>query len=161
MSKQLLQATTDFIQEYETRITDLQGRITELTVERDYYKEISAPEDPGHLYLLEYFEDNGEGRDTSICFGVFSSKSNALKNKWTLLRKHKIPNNLVITKHEATHLSPNMSEIDVYHVTGEEYCETYTDILGIASDQEWPTSAYPVKFKIDELKFTPEYIRHY
>lgn len=83
--KTTLNYLNEYFQEVEQSLEKLKKELEIVKLERDMYKqELQECKDNlvaqnNVVHMTVYSEDNGEGVDTEVCIGVFTTKSNAIK----------------------------------------------------------------------------------
>ena len=153
----------DNLSKVEKSFKELEKELELTRLERDIYKEIVLKSqnssiyssDSNVVYVAIYSRDNGEGRDTDICIGVFTTKTKALKAILDVCKSN-------------TELSVNGFGIDEFNLdkelqTGnnvyvvkcdeEEHCEISTTILDIKCDNNTDDykDCYSEEYTIDKV----------
>lgn len=165
--KTVLQSLSDYFQEVEQSIEQLQNQLDVVKLERDLYKQqvVELQESNNKevskqsvAHVTVYSEDNGEGVDTEICIGVFTTKSKALYAILDLCQKHKALNSQsfdVLQFNVSKTLSPN-DTVYVIQEDREEHCEISTNIIDVYCEnilKNDDNEYYAVEYKVDEVYY--------
>ncbi len=163
--KTVLKSLNDYFQEVEKSLENLEQQLEVVKLERDLYKqqvvelqecnnkEVSK-QNVAHVSV--YSEDNGEGVDTEICIGVFTTKSKAINAILDLCKKHKDLNSQsfnVLQFNVSKTLLPN-DTVYVIQQDREEHCEISTNIIDVYCEnilKNDDNEYYTVEYKVDEV----------
>ena len=160
--KTTLNYLNEYFQEVEQSLEKLKKELEIVKLERDMYKqELQECKDNlvaqnNVVHMTVYSEDNGEGVDTEVCIGVFTTKSNAIKAILDLCNKHDDLNSqsFNIVEFNVNKLLSSNDTVYVVQQDIEEHCEVSTNIIDVICENTINNNNhYTVEYKVDEVNF--------
>lgn len=160
--KEVLTKMNEYFANTETTIEKLQQELSAVKIERDAYKEElmqlkeKTAGQENIAYTVVYTHDNGEGMDTEVCIGVFSSHTKALQAIADVSVRNDVDSRMFeITEFDVGQPIQPKSKIYVTYESEEAHCEVSTRIIGVEINtklQDVCTNkdVYDVKFIVDE-----------
>lgn len=147
------------LQEAEHAVNALREKLATVQLERDMYKEmLSKNSESPQAYTSVYTVDNGEGRDTETCIGVFTTRALAMQAILDVCKKNKDLSVHAFTIEEFPVDEPLHPDAIVKLVQYDEeaHCEVSTSILGIeckSLQQSSVTDSYLAEYKVNTVYF--------
>lgn len=156
----LLTKMKEYFVTAENTINNLKKEISSIKLERDAYKEQliqlqqNTVVDKNVIYVAIYSHDNGEGMDTEVCIGVFSSKAKAMEAIMDVCDRNSLDSRMFdVSEYHVENPIHSKSSLYVTHQNEEAHCEVSTRILGVHVDPIQSCTkedVYDVEFVVDE-----------
>lgn len=147
------------MQEAEQALNALHEKLATVQLERDMYKEmLFTKTGDTKAYTSIYAVDNGEGRDTETCVGVFTTRALAMQAILDVCKKNKDLSIRAFNIEEFPVDQPLVPYATVHLVQYDEeaHCEISTSILGIECKslrQSSVTDSYLAEYKVNTVYF--------
>lgn len=158
--KDLLTKMNEYFTNTEQTINKLNQELSIIKIERDMYKEqlIQLQKQTivkeGIAYTVRYTHDNGEGMDTELCIGVFSSRTKALTAIMDICKTNELDSIMFdIVEFDVGHPIQPKSTVYVTHEDEETHCEVSTRIIDVKMNEVQhytDKDVYDVKFIVDD-----------
>lgn len=150
------------LQEAEHALNALREKLATVQLERDMYKEMlsrnTESTNDTKAYTSIYTVDNGEGRDTETCIGVFTTRALAMQAILDVCKKNKDLYIHAFTIEEFPVDEPLQPDtlVKLVQYDEEAHCEVSTSILGIeckSLQQSKVTNSYLAEYKVNTVYF--------
>jgi hypothetical protein len=153
-------------EEAEQSVKELKDKLAEVQLERDIYCEnlmlLTSTEqnkkNNNVAFCTMYTVDNGEGRDTETCIGVFVTRALAMQAILDVYNKNKelCIDSFTIAEFPVDEPLQPDTMVQMVQYDEEAHCEVSTSILGIQCkylQQSSVTNSYLAEYKVNALYF--------